>query len=220
MCANPPMMKLSKWLFGRIMSLAPLAAVSTVFIASGTLSGIALSVEPDQAVARQDEKDKAAPASAESKQSTSSKVQLSEEAKAVVRSMQARDRQVHAHEQAHLAASGGLATSGASYIYQKGPDGVNYAVGGEVSIDVSRGSTPEDTIARAVLIRGAALAPADPSGQDRAVAAQASQMEQQARAELLLQKLQERLAGAYHSTPNPGDEQQAQAPLTRINQYA
>ncbi|QJQ07717.1 catalase [Undibacterium piscinae] len=103
-------------------------------------------------------------------------VQLSDEAKAAVRSLQARDRQVRAHEQAHLAASGGLATSGASYTYQKGPDGVSYAIGGEVSIDVSEGNTPQDTIVRAITIRSAALAPADPSGPDRAIAAQASQM--------------------------------------------
>lgn len=206
------------------MSLAPLASVSTVFIASGTLSGIALSVDPDQPVASQDEKDLAAASSSKSNESasenSSATVQLSEQAKAVVRSMQARDRQVHAHEQAHLAASGGLAISGASYVYQKGPDGVSYAVGGEVSIDVSRGSTPEDTIARAALIRGAALAPADPSGQDRAVAAAASQMEQQARAELLLQQLQERLAGAYRSASNQADSNQSEPQLTRINQYA
>lgn len=204
------------------MSLAPLTSVSTVFIASGALSGIALSVDSDPPVASQEEKDQAAASSEKSSESTSSSstVQLSEQAKAVVRSMQARDRQVHAHEQAHLAASGGLVVSGASYVYQKGPDGVSYAVGGEVSIDVSRGSTPEDTIARAILIRGAALAPADPSGQDRAVAAAASQMEQQARSELLLQQLQERLAGAYNSTSNQAGENQTEQQLSRINQYA
>lgn len=206
------------------MSLVPLASVSTVFIASGMLSGIALSVEADQPVVSQEEKDKLAASREKSDESTSTSgsatVQLSEEAKAVVRSMQARDRQVHAHEQAHLAASGGLTTSGASYVYQKGPDGVSYAVGGEVSIDVSRGATPQDTIARAILIRGAALAPADPSGQDRAVAAQASQMEQQARSELLIQQLQERLAGAYRAAPKSADISQADAQPQHINQYA
>ncbi|MFZ6751110.1 putative metalloprotease CJM1_0395 family protein [Undibacterium sp. Ren11W] len=119
--------------------------------------------------------------------SASSTVQLSDEAKATVQRLQARDRQVRAHEQAHLAASGGLATTGASYTYQKGPDGARYAVGGEVSIDVSPGRTPQETIARAITIRAAALAPVDPSGPDRAVAAQASQMEQKARSALAAQ---------------------------------
>ena len=90
-----------------------------------------------------------------------------------------------------MAAGGGMITSGASYTYQKGPDGVNYAVAGEVGIDTSAGKTPEETIDRAQRIRAAALAPADPSGQDRAVAAKATQMEQAARMELAQQSQQE-----------------------------
>ncbi|WP_171014068.1 putative metalloprotease CJM1_0395 family protein [Chitinivorax sp. B] len=97
--------------------------------------------------------------------------------------LQQRDREVRAHELAHIAASGGLARGGASYVYQRGPDGQNYAIGGEVSIDVSPGNTPEETIEKARLVRAAALAPSDPSPQDRAIAAQANQMEIQARAE-------------------------------------
>lgn len=100
-----------------------------------------------------------------------------------VEQLKARDREVRAHEMAHLAAAGGLATSGASYTYQHGPDGVSYAIGGEVKVDTSSGNNPEETIRKAQAIRAAALAPAEPSGQDHAVAAQASQMEVQARAE-------------------------------------
>lgn len=103
---------------------------------------------------------------------------------ALIAKLKARDQQVRRHEQAHLAAAGGLAVSAASFTYQKGPDGVSYAVGGEVSIDTSPGRTPEETISRARTIRAAALAPADPSGQDLAVAAQASQMAQEAQLEL------------------------------------
>lgn len=113
-----------------------------------------------------------------------SNVKLSDDAQATLRQLQATDRKVRAHELAHLAASGGLATGAPSYTYQKGPDGVNYAVGGEVSIDTSPAKTPEETIAKAATIIAAALAPADPSPQDRAVAAAASQLAQQARAEL------------------------------------
>lgn len=152
-------------------------------------------------------------------QSASASVQLSVEAKATVARLQARDRQVRAHEQAHLAASGGLATSGASYSYQKGPDGISYAVGGEVTIEVSPGNTPQDTIARAIIIREAALAPADPSGPDRAIAAQASQMEQKARGELFAQQQQQqkqdkasKVAAAYANS--------GLALPARINSYA
>ena len=89
-----------------------------------------------------------------------------------------------------MAAAGGIATSGASYTFQKGPDGMSYAIGGEVGIDTSPGRTPQETIQRASTIRAAALAPADPSGQDRAVAARAGQMELQARGELAQQSLE------------------------------
>lgn len=112
---------------------------------------------------------------------------LSPDALAEISKLKARDTEVRQHELAHLAASGGLAISGASFTYQKGPDGVNYAVGGEVQIDTSPGSTPEETITRARTIQTAALAPAEPSSADRAVAAQAQQMELQARAEAAAQ---------------------------------
>ncbi len=114
--------------------------------------------------------------------------ELSAEALAQLQKLKARDTEVRQHEQAHLAAAGGLALSGASYTYQRGPDGVNYAVGGEVQIDTSPGATPEETLAKARTISAAALAPADPSGADRAVAAQAQQLAAQARAELSAQQ--------------------------------
>ena len=110
---------------------------------------------------------------------------LSDEALAQISKLKASDAKVRQHEQAHLAASAGLAVSNASFTYQKGPDGVNYAVAGEVRIDASPGRTPEETLVRAELIRQAALAPADPSAADRGVAAFAQQMAMQARAEML-----------------------------------
>lgn len=112
------------------------------------------------------------------------KTELTPEQQAQIDQLKAADTKVRQHEQAHLAAAGGLATSGPTYTYQRGPNGVNYAVGGEVNIDTSPGGTPQETIARAQRIQAAALAPADPSGQDRSVAARAGQMERDARAEL------------------------------------
>lgn len=157
----------------------------------GLSSGAAYSVAPGErsppiGQTANDGQDNTAKVSSAGNPSSSTK--LSAEALEIVRQLQARDNQVRQHEQAHLAASGGLAVSGPIYTYQKGPDGVSYAIGGEVNIDVSPGSTPAETIARAETIQAAALAPADPSGQDRAVAAEAQRMEQQARTELQLQK--------------------------------
>ena len=108
---------------------------------------------------------------------------LSEEDQKQVEQLKARDSEVRAHEQAHMAAAGGVSVSGPSYSYQQGPDGKRYAIGGNVSIDVSPGRTPEDTLRKAQAIERAALAPAEPSGQDQAVAAQARQMALQAMAE-------------------------------------
>ncbi|HEU4845238.1 MAG TPA: putative metalloprotease CJM1_0395 family protein [Burkholderiaceae bacterium] len=125
----------------------------------------------------------------------SSTTTLTPQALALIDKLKARDTEVRQHEQAHLAAAGGLAVSGAAYTYQRGPNGVDYAVGGEVHIDTSPGRTPEETITRARTIEAAALAPADPSGPDRAVAAQAQQLEQQARAELAAAATQQAAAG-------------------------
>lgn len=111
----------------------------------------------------------------------------------VLEKLKARDREVRAHEQAHLSAAGNLATSGASFTYQKGPDGQRYAIGGEVGIDSARvPGDPEATIQRAQQIRRAALAPASPSAQDRSVAVSASTTEQKAQAELAKQLQEER----------------------------
>ncbi|WP_052941325.1 putative metalloprotease CJM1_0395 family protein [Chromobacterium subtsugae] len=104
-----------------------------------------------------------------------------------VEDLKARDTDVRRHEAAHQAAGGALAGA-ASFTYQQGPDGKQYAIGGEVPIRLSQGNTPQETIQNAQTVRAAALAPSDPSGQDRAVAAEASQMEQQARTQLLQQQ--------------------------------
>lgn len=101
-----------------------------------------------------------------------------------VQQLKRRDREVRAHEMAHVAAGGQYVTGGPTYSYQAGPDGRRYAVGGELGISTSPERTPEATIQKAQTIRRAALAPAEPSGQDRAVAAQASKMEQASRAEI------------------------------------
>lgn len=110
----------------------------------------------------------------------------------VIAELAARDREVRAHEQAHVAAGGELITSGPSYTYQTGPDRRRYAVGGEVGIDTSpvRGD-PEATVAKAARIVAAALAPAQPSPQDYRVAAQANQMASQARVDIALARARE-----------------------------
>lgn len=113
---------------------------------------------------------------------------LTEGERKQVEKLKQRDREVRTHEQAHVAAGGSIVTSGPHYEFQEGPDGKQYAIGGEVQIDTSRESSPEENLEKAQLIRTAALAPSDPSPQDLKVAAQAAQMEIEAQQELSAQE--------------------------------
>ncbi len=109
--------------------------------------------------------------------SADSKLQLSEADLKVIEQLKKRDTEVRAHELAHLAAAAGVARSGASFSYQLGPDGVSYAIGGEVNIDTSEvAGNPQATLRKAQIIKSAALAPAEPSNQDFQVAAAATAM--------------------------------------------
>lgn len=108
---------------------------------------------------------------------------LSDEEKEQVSELKATDREVRAHEAAH-AATGGRYAGAPSYEFTTGPDGRQYAVAGEVAIDASPiAGDPDATIAKLQTVKRAALAPAQPSGQDRAVAAQAEAGIRSARAE-------------------------------------
>ena len=111
-------------------------------------------------------------------------VELSADGKRALQELKAIDQKVRAHEAAHQAAGAGLVRGG-SFTYRKGSDGQLYAVGGEVIIDTgSVPGNPRATLAKMQQVQAAALAPADPSPQDRAVAAQAAATAQKAQAEL------------------------------------
>lgn len=109
---------------------------------------------------------------------------LSDEEKEQVRELEARDREVRQHEHAHQQAAGQLAVGGPSYEYEQGPDGNQYAVGGEVKIRLEEGNSPEETQRLARQAKSAAMAPAEPSSQDAAVAREATAMEREATQEL------------------------------------
>jgi membrane-associated HD superfamily phosphohydrolase len=118
--------------------------------------------------------------------------ELTQEEIEKLRELRQRDREVRAHEQAHAAVAGSLAKGAPSFDYERGPDGQLYAVGGEVQIDTSAvPGDPEATAEKAQQIRRAALAPANPSQQDRAVAAAASALEAKARVEMAKEKVQD-----------------------------
>ncbi len=136
--------------------------------------------------------------------------ELSEEEKVQVQELAGRDREVRAHEQAHQAV-GGQYAGGASYEYQMGPDGKRYAVGGEVSIDTSKEREPQATIAKMQVVQAAAMAPAQPSGQDRSVAAQAAATQAEAQGELREQQT-EKAAASREGTDGAGGQENAESP--------
>lgn len=131
-----------------------------------------------------DETDKAAEKE-QSKSTGTDKTDNSDNNTQEIAELKQADQEVRAHEQAHVMAGGNLVRGGATFGYKRGPDGNLYAVSGEVSIDSSPvQGDPRATIRKAEQVRKAALAPAQPSSQDRAVAAAAAGMEVQAQADL------------------------------------
>jgi hypothetical protein len=123
-----------------------------------------------------------------STQGSSGLTKLSSEELKQVADLKSRDSEVRSHELAHVMVGGNLVRKGASYQYQTGPDGLRYAVGGEVSIDSSAVSgDPSATIRKMEQVKRAALAPAEPSAEDRAVASAAAETEAAARQQLMQQ---------------------------------
>ena len=121
-----------------------------------------------------------------SQQETEQEEQQLEQEQQQIKELKARDTEVRVHEQAH-AAVGGQHAGSPSYGYELGPDGTNYAVSGEVQIDVSEvPNDPQATIDKMQTVRAAALAPAEPSGADRSIAADATQKMAAAQAELAM----------------------------------
>jgi len=108
-----------------------------------------------------------------------------------VQNLRNRDREVRAHEQAHVAVGGNLAGP-ANLSFTTGPDGKRYASSGEVSIDISKvPNDPAASIQKFEQVQRAALAPANPSSQDLRVAATASASANEARGELNVENLQQ-----------------------------
>lgn len=136
---------------------------------------------------------------------------LTEEEQAELQDMKSRDEEVRVHEQAHQSA-GGQYASAPHYEYENGPDGKRYVTDGSVNIDVGEESDPQATINKMQVVKRAALAPAQPSAQDRRVYAEASQKEAEARRELNEQR-QEEAAAAQ----GQGQEQSQAASATGSN---
>ena len=120
----------------------------------------------------------------ENSEKSAEEKQIEEQEQKEIRRLRDRAREVKAHEQAHKAAGGALA-SAPQYEYTRGPDGQQYAIAGSVQIDSNPvAGDPESTIRKMNKVQKAALAPVEPSSTDRQVAMEASRNEMQARMEL------------------------------------
>ncbi|MGE8499061.1 MAG: putative metalloprotease CJM1_0395 family protein [Pseudomonas sp.] len=131
-----------------------------------------------------------------------------------------RDQEVRTHEQAH-ASVGGTYAGAPTYTFTRGPDGKRYAVGGEVSIDVSPvPNDPQATLRKMEVVLRAALAPAEPSAQDRRVAAEAQAQMAAARAELMAAQRSEASAEDEKTAEEKAEEEAAQEPEQTERQTA
>ncbi len=175
-------------------------------------------VRPPQPLAPQRPRDAGtSPVSAENKPGlgqAEQALELSPSEVRLVEDLKQRDREVKAHEMAHKAMAGQYAKGAPSFEYQTGPDGRRYAVGGEVGIDISKESDPKATLRKAEVIRRAAMAPADPSGQDRQIAMQAAIMAVEARQQIqeLAQESTKRLADATHAPEHTTSDAEPKRP--------
>lgn len=153
-------------------------------------------------------------ANKESVTGTQQEASSEEQVQQVINQLKARDTEVRAHEQAHMATAGSYAT-GMSFVYQTGPDGRQYAVGGEVGIDTSTISgDPEANLQKAIVLQRAALAPAEPSAQDQRVARAASQMMAQARVEMAAQAAESESVAEIE----PGESSLFSAPKSAVRE--
>ena len=136
--------------------------------------------------------------------------ELTDAEQAEVRRLRQVDAEVRAHERAHQTA-GGSVTGAATFQTVRGPDGKLYAIGGEVSIDVSPANDPRETIRKMEIVIRAALAPAVPSAQDRAVAAQAKRILIEAQQQLNAERAEENQDGNALQPGNAIQQNAAQA---------
>lgn len=167
---------------------------SVGFITAASPQSIGLATQPPSAPPQQPERTRADSVFPPTEPAVRTDGGLSEEAKQEIAQLKARDREVRTHEQAHKSVGGPYAGS-ISYEFVTGPDQRQYAVGGEVPIDAAPiEGDPEATIRKMEIVYAAALAPAEPSPQDRSVARLAQSQITAAQVELSQLRQEERAA--------------------------
>lgn len=117
--------------------------------------------------------------------------------------------------------AGGHYAANPTYSYETGPDGKRYITDGEVNIDIGEEKDPQATIEKMQVVKRAAMAPAEPSGQDRKVYQDASQKEAKARqelAEIKQEEAQDRRDKVKEALNGNADAKQAEENSPKSNQ--
>ena len=181
--------------------------------------------EPDKAVQQNDQTDSKTSENQSEDQTTTQadsaakevySQELTQAELQLLQALKQTDTKVRRHEMAHIAAGGRYITSGANFTYQQGPDGKNYVIGGEVSIDTSPVSgDPQATIQKMRQVKNAALAPANPSSQDMKVASKASQAASKALSDLMILETKKRAES--NESKAFGNLQQASDSYIKVN---
>ncbi|HCY38192.1 MAG: hypothetical protein DKM50_00380 [Candidatus Margulisiibacteriota bacterium] len=130
--------------------------------------------------------------------------------KVEIQKLKAAEAQLEAHEMAHKMV-GGMYAGFVTYTMAVGPDGKNYKVQGEVNLDSSAAASPEETVRKMERVISAAMAPLNPSPQDRSVVGRAAAMKMQAEQEIRRDK---QLEEEY----NKPDEQ-GRKPIRKITAF-
>ena len=143
---------------------------------------------------------------------------MSEEEQREVAELKARDREVRNHEKAH-AQTGAPYTGAPTYETVRGPNGQQFAVSGETPIDVSPiPGDPAATTRKMEVVKQAALAPAEPSAQDRAIAASAEAQRLKALQDLARQASEETEGAPASGIQRSAADAAPARPLTPRNQ--
>lgn len=144
---------------------------------------------------------------------------LSDEERKEIEQLKKRDLEVKNHERAH-ASIGGRYTGSPNFQYETGPNGARYAIDGEVSIDLTEvANNPQATIDKMKQVYRAALAPLEPSFQDRSIATQAQQTITTARTELAKEQEEDLKETTQEKTPSTRPLTLSPQAIQNLNQY-
>nr|MBV6630100.1 hypothetical protein [Oceanococcus sp. HetDA_MAG_MS8] len=166
------------------MAVSALSSASVASVVAPTLSRAAVPQPQPAATIEQEDRSSEVPDVSADQGDATTEAQQQRQEQAQIQSLRAIDREVRAHEQAH-ASVGGRYAGNPVYTFERGPDGVYYAIGGKVDIDTAPvPNDPAATIEKMQIVQAAALAPMEPSPADRRIASEAQRRELTAQFEL------------------------------------